>query len=81
MAVSSPPVAREAPSVDELPLLLSMQHLVQIIPLSKNTILKAIADGRFPRPTRHLSYKKLWWREDVLAFLRNLTAGGEHEGD
>lgn len=49
----------------------SLSDVIHFIPAARSTIGKWIRDGRFPAPLPLPSRRRLWYRSEISAWLRN----------
>ena len=56
--------------------ILSLQDVLYLSGLSRATIYRQIARGKFPRPVRYGPRRKVWRRLEVDAWLRNPEGDG-----
>lgn len=59
--------------------LLKTGEVVAIVPFSRTTLKRLVAEGKFPQPFKLSPNLNLWHKSEVIAWVNENFGGAEHE--
>jgi predicted DNA-binding transcriptional regulator AlpA len=59
---------------EEVREMISMEQILQMIPLHRNTLHRMIKEGAFPKAQLVTPHKKLWFKDEIIRWQKGLGA-------
>ena len=68
-------------ALQEIDRLLSLRSVLEIVEMSRSTLLRRVASGEFPQPVRHGPRCVRWKGSDVQRWIEALAPDGDEKND